>query len=94
MAILEAQAAGLPVVAGRSGGVAAVVRDGETGLLTAPGDATAFAQGLRALLSAPEKRHAMGRAAAANVARLSKVVPPESTFIRERTIGSFLQALT
>ena len=68
MALLEAQAAGLPVVAGYSGGVAAVVRDGETGLLTAPGDAMAFAQGLRTLLGAPEKRHAMGRAAAAKVA--------------------------
>lgn len=63
MALLEAQATGLPVVAGRSGGVAAVVRDGETGLLTAPGDTAAFAQALRTLLSAPKKRHAMANTA-------------------------------
>ena len=43
MAFLEAQAAGLPVVAGRTGGVPAVVADGVTGVLTPIGDAAAFA---------------------------------------------------
>ncbi|TBR29747.1 MAG: glycosyltransferase, partial [Reyranella sp.] len=43
MAFLEAQAAGLPVVAGRTGGVPAVVADGVTGLLTPIGDAASFA---------------------------------------------------
>ncbi len=68
MALLEAQAAGLPVVAGRSGGVAAVVRDGETGRLTAPGDARAFAEAVRGLLEAPGTRRAMAEAAVAAVA--------------------------
>ena len=43
MAFLEAQAAGLPVVAGRTGGVPAVVTDGVTGMLTPIGDPVAFA---------------------------------------------------
>ena len=68
MALLEAQAAGLPVVAGHSGGVAAVVRDGETGRLTAPGDARAFAEAVRSLLEAPGTRRAMAEAAVAAVA--------------------------
>ena len=43
MALLEAQACGCPVVAGRSGGVPAIVADGETGWLSEPGDGAAFA---------------------------------------------------
>lgn len=63
MALLEAQAAGLPVVAGRSGGVAAVVRDGETGLLCEPGRAGPFADALGRLLVSPALRQAQGAAA-------------------------------
>lgn len=62
MAFIEAQAAGLPVVAGRSGGVASVVADGVTGLLAAEGDAEGFAAGVRRLLD-PATRLAMGAAA-------------------------------
>lgn len=68
MALLEAQAAGLPVVAGRSGGVAAVVADGDSGLLAPEGDAEAFAAGVRKLLLDPGRRKAMGQAAAARIA--------------------------
>ncbi len=55
-------------MAGHSGGVAAVVRDGETGRLTAPGDARAFAEAVRGLLEAPGTRRAMAEAAVAAVA--------------------------
>lgn len=68
MALLEAQAAGLPVVAGREGGVPAVVRDGESGLLCDPGDADAFAQAVAQLLADPARREAMGRAAQRRIA--------------------------
>ena len=65
MAMLEAQAAGLAVVAGNSGGVGEIVRDGETGLLTAPGDVGAFAAAVADLISDSGKRREMGRQARA-----------------------------
>jgi glycosyltransferase involved in cell wall biosynthesis len=50
MVLLEAQAMGCPVIAGAYGGVASVVKHGETGILTEPGDIAAFADALSALL--------------------------------------------
>jgi glycosyltransferase involved in cell wall biosynthesis len=69
MALLEAQASGLPVVAGASGGVGGIVASGETGLLVPPGDAAAFAAAVRRLIARPDLRIAMGAAARAKVAR-------------------------
>jgi glycosyltransferase involved in cell wall biosynthesis len=63
MALLEAQAAGLPVVAGSAGGVSTIVKSSITGLLTTPGDRTAFARALRSLIEAPKRRTAMAQAA-------------------------------
>ncbi len=50
MALLEAQASGLPVVAGASGGVAQIVAPGVSGLLVPPGDAAGFAAAVRQLI--------------------------------------------
>lgn len=69
LAMLEAQASGLPVVAGREGGVAEVIRDTETGLLTPPRDPNAFAHAVAELLDHPAKRRSMGQAAGLFVAR-------------------------
>jgi glycosyltransferase involved in cell wall biosynthesis len=66
MALLEAQAAGLPAVAGASHGVGAILRDGVTGTLVAEGDATAFSEALAKMLLDPDRAAAMGDAAAAN----------------------------
>lgn len=68
MALLEAQATGTPVVAGRSGGVADIVADGRTGRLVAPGDPAAFAAAIGDLLGDRDHRASMGAAALANVA--------------------------
>ncbi len=61
---LEAAAAGVPQVAGDSGGSAEAVVHGETGLVVdRPDDATAVAAALEQLLSDPARRTAMGAAA-------------------------------
>jgi glycosyltransferase involved in cell wall biosynthesis len=70
MALLEAQAAGLPVVAGRSGAVDSVVAEGETGLLVPAGDAAALAGALSRLLEEPDLRRRMGAAAQTRAARV------------------------
>ncbi|MGK9165932.1 glycosyltransferase family 4 protein [Inquilinus limosus] len=67
MALLEAQAAGLPAVVGAAGGVAGILRHGETGLLAPVGDEAGFAAAVAALLDDPARRRAMGEAARANV---------------------------
>jgi glycosyltransferase involved in cell wall biosynthesis len=64
MALLEAQACGVPVVAGDGIGVGAVVADGRTGLLVPPGDAKAFADAVRLLLSDDGRRRRMASEAA------------------------------
>ncbi len=68
MAFLEAQAAGVPVVAGRTGGVPAVVADGVTGLLVPVGDADAFASAVARLLDHPGERARLAANTAARIA--------------------------
>ena len=60
IAILEAMAAGLPVVASAVGGIPEVVIHGETGLLVRPGDPVALAAALGHLLRHPEEAGFMG----------------------------------
>ncbi|WP_420402868.1 glycosyltransferase family 4 protein [Nisaea sp.] len=69
MALLEAQAAGLPVVAGDAGGVPDIVTDGDTGLLSPEGDTAGFAANLDRLLRDPEQVSRMGAAARAQANR-------------------------
>ena len=64
MALLEAQAAGCPVVAGAYGGVPSVVMSGRTGILAAPGDPARFADAVADLLADPPARLTMAEAAA------------------------------
>ena len=63
LAYLEAQAAGLPVVAQDIDGVPGVVRNGETGILTQPGDTSAFADAIATLLGDASLRRSMSQAA-------------------------------
>ena len=68
MALLEAQAAGLPVLAGASGGVPDLIADGVTGRLVPPHDAHAFAAALAELLADKATRRRLGDAAAERAA--------------------------
>jgi len=62
--LVEAMAAGRPIVATDVGGVCDAVRHGENGILVPPGDPTAFADALRVLLRDVDLRRRMGAAGA------------------------------
>lgn len=61
LSILEAMAAGLPVIASHVGGVPELVRQGESGLLAGPGKAADLARAMQALLDDAVLRSRMGR---------------------------------
>lgn len=62
IALVEAQASGKPVVAGRSGGIPDAVHDGETGLLVDPEDADAAARAVAGLLDDQARAARLGQA--------------------------------
>jgi phosphatidylinositol alpha-1,6-mannosyltransferase len=62
IAVMEASASGVPVVAGREAGLIDAVRDGETGLLVDPYCPTAVAEGLNRLLADAALRKRLGAA--------------------------------
>jgi glycosyltransferase involved in cell wall biosynthesis len=63
LAVMEAMAAGLPVVATAVGSVPELVADGETGLLVPPGEERTFAAALASLARDPGRRHELAAAA-------------------------------
>jgi glycosyltransferase involved in cell wall biosynthesis len=69
LAYLEAQAAGLPVVAQAIAGVPAVVIDDRTGILTPPGDVDAYGQAIATLLADRDQRLRLARGARELVSR-------------------------
>lgn len=58
-AVLDALAAGIPVVAARAGGIPEIIRDGETGRLVEPADPPALANGIVELLTHTERAQKM-----------------------------------
>lgn len=68
MALLEAQAAGLPVIAGGFRGVPEIVADGETGVLIEPWNDAAFAEAAVTLCQDSTTRASLSKKARAKVA--------------------------
>jgi len=81
--LLEAMAAGLPVIACRAAAIPEVVEDGVTGVLVPPRDPPALAATMRDLLASPERRREMGDAGRHAVVR----------FTPDRVAGRLLEAV-
>ena len=87
VALMEAAACGLPLVASRLSGIPELVHDGETGYLADPGDTEGLANAIDRVASAPSLRRRMGDAARQrmeaefclpkNVARLQQLMLPD-----------------
>ncbi len=71
VSVLEAFAAGLPVVSTPTGDIANMVRDGETGLLVPASDPAAMAKAVISLLEDPDRAMAMARRARGEVEKYS-----------------------
>ena len=79
-AVLEAMAAGLPVIASGVGGILEIVNDGRTGLLTPPDDPRALAERVTALMADQALADSLGTAARAEAA---------SRYSFDRMVASF-----
>jgi len=64
LAVLEAMAAGKPVVAAATDGPRLLIEDGVDGVLVEPGDVGQLSEAVARLLDRPEQRRALGAAAA------------------------------
>lgn len=93
-AVMEAMAAGRPVVASRVDGIKALIADGETGLLVEPGNPGMLAAQLRRVLSDPSLARVLGACAARRMAEhygLDRMVAAYDALYREllnRTTGN------
>lgn len=86
MGVLEAMAAGLPVISTTIGGIPEAVTDGVEGYLVKPGDIDALAAALRRVLSDSNLRRQMGEAAwlkIESVFSVDRIVPQIEALYRE-----------
>lgn len=90
LVLLEAMAAGKPVIAAAQGGPLEIVEDGVTGLLFDPNNANSLADKIAILLGEEELRTSMGRQGALRFARsfTARRMAQETVDIYERAVGS------
>lgn len=81
-AVLEAMAAGLPIVASGVGGILELIEEGRTGLLVAAGDAAALSDRLCRLIADPRLGARLGEAARAEA---------HARYSFDRMVGAFEQ---
>ena len=86
-AVLEAAAAGLPIVATAVGGTAEILTNGLNGVLVAKGDRQGLADALGQLAEDPETRRRLGRAARARALDFSPARLAEQTGALYRRLG-------
>jgi phosphatidylinositol alpha-mannosyltransferase len=85
--LVEAMAAGVPVVASDIAGYREVVRDGVDGLLVPPGDPNALAAAIRRVLSEPELAATLRAAGRARAKAFSwQVVAPRVEAVYHRVL--------
>jgi len=87
-AVLEAMAVGLPIVASRIGGLLELIDDGRTGILVPPGDASALANAIAALMAnavGAADLAAAGRESARRYSFPRMVAAFEALYLREWT---------
>jgi glycosyltransferase involved in cell wall biosynthesis len=81
-AVLEAMAAGLPIVASGVGGILELIDEGRTGMLVPPGDARALADSLCRVIAEPPLATRLGDAARAEA---------HARYSFDRMVGAFQQ---
>jgi glycosyltransferase involved in cell wall biosynthesis len=77
---LESLSCGVPVVAGRAGGLPEIVRDGENGLLVEPENPVALADALQGLMRDPERLAALAAAARESALPYSEAAQAERVY--------------
>jgi glycosyltransferase involved in cell wall biosynthesis len=93
LALVEAMACGLPVIACRTPGPAAIVADGETGWLIRPDDEDALVEALVSAARSKEERRARGRRAQADSRRYGWAeIAPRFASLYEELLPSPSQA--
>lgn len=70
LSIMEAQAAGVPVIASRVGGIPGLIEDGRTGVLVDPENARALSSAIVKLLAQPQRARALGLSGRESVRRM------------------------
>jgi glycosyltransferase involved in cell wall biosynthesis len=86
VSVLEAMAAGLPVIATPVGAMSELVQDGVNGILVVPGDVRALAGAIERLMNDPERCRTMGemnRRLVLDKFSAERVVPQLETLYRE-----------